>query len=286
MKLNDYMKQESKKLRLIGYAKDGDTVVVHRVDGYNVCGNFYVYTTKPNDYGEYSYKFAVNYPTCNYALDAYITHSMYAGDEIGITRCIKPANEITAADFIPWKECIPAKSYYPAGEENFFKWMDCVVENHGYMRNTEIRLATEILKVMRVEGHDSVEPYVQYKRVITEERERKDQERKERAARIEAEREAEAKAQREAKISEVCDALRKDGDCIRMDFSYVPDVAERYGVKIPLRVKGWIMNKLSAIKIQDGKMAGYSYHKTSKRDKGSDTVWGYMDALIQAVRGA
>ena len=59
-------------------------------------------------------------------------------------------------------------------------------------------------------------------------------------------------------------------------------IAEKYGVNLPLKLKGWINNALAEIQIKDGECVGV-YRYTNNGGK-STTVFGYINQIIAAVQ--
>lgn len=276
-KLKEYLSGEVTKLRVIDYAKDGNTVVVHHVKAYHLIGNYYVYTTKPDEYGDFAYVFVVNYPACNYAMNCRCMANSYSGDKEGTTL-------VHSDEIIPWEQVIPKASFYPAGEESFILWMDSRVTNKAFMGLAEIRMAEEILKVMKIAGHADAKSYHKYKAWLKQEQERKSRERWEAQEAHERELEEAARKEHEEALEALREALRKDGERIRADFTLLPEVAAGLGINIPIRTQGWIKKKLKAVTIQDGKMMTYYISKFNKRENGSQSFWAYMEQVLDALR--
>ena len=58
---------EARKIKLLQYAKDGNTVVTHHISAHPVVGNFYVYKTEPDEYG-YSIIYVIAAFQCGYGV--------------------------------------------------------------------------------------------------------------------------------------------------------------------------------------------------------------------------
>ena len=79
--------------------------------------------------------------------------------------------------------------------------------------------------------------------------------------------------------------LGVEGDAISRSYSIILYLMREYKIKVPLRTQGWINERLDHVVIsKEGTAASCRYHRTSKTQKGSTTVWDYLNKLIRAVR--
>ena len=56
----------------------------------------------------------------------------------------------------------------------------------------------------------------------------------------------------------------------------------RYGIDVPLRTQGWINGSLADVDIKDGYCGSVRFWR-SKRGRGSEAFYAYMNKLIQTV---
>ena len=62
------------------------------------------------------------------------------------------------------------------------------------------------------------------------------------------------------------------------------EIADKYEIDIPIRTRGWILNKLQRCTIyQNGKIS-YSYSKSSKNSKGSDKAFEVMFSILDVIK--
>lgn len=61
-------------------------------------------------------------------------------------------------------------------------------------------------------------------------------------------------------------------------------LAEKYGVYIPIKIKGWIRNNLISVTIRGGEVDGYTNRKSRTGSGRSNTFIKYMNEIIKAAR--
>lgn len=105
------------------------------------------------------------------------------------------------------------------------------------------------------------------KRIEREERHKKEQEEKE---------QAERKAIEEAENILVNGGTIKSGELI-------VKIADKYGIKIPIRTRGWILNSLAECTISENGGVSYRYWKT-KNATGSQKVYDVIFNIIKAIK--
>lgn len=120
--------------------------------------------------------------------------------------------------------------------------------------------------------------------------EAKRQQEKEREARmrqIQAE-EAAEREQAEKEKAEKRESTRKtllsDGENMPVDGAALCELAAEMGVSIPLRTKGFILQKLATISIANGQFKRYTFRAKKKGAQGSDACFKYIQALIDALK--
>lgn len=114
-----------------------------------------------------------------------------------------------------------------------------------------------------------------------------EQEREARMRQIQAE-EAAEREQAEKEKAEKRESTRKtllsDGENMPVDGAALCELAAEMGVSIPLRTKGFILQKLATISISDGQFKRYKFRAKKKGTQGSDACFKYIQALIDALK--
>ena len=113
------------------------------------------------------------------------------------------------------------------------------------------------------------------------------QEREEYIRQCQAE-EAAQREQAEKEKAEKRESTRKillsDGENMPVDGAALCELAAEMGVSIPLRTKGFILQKLAAISIANGQFKRYTFRAKKKGAQGSDACFKYIQALIDALK--
>ena len=78
--------------------------------------------------------------------------------------------------------------------------------------------------------------------------------------------------------------LLSDGENMPVDGAALCDLAAEMGVSIPLRTKGFILQKLATISIANGQFKRYTFRAKKKGAQGSDACFKYIQALIDALK--
>lgn len=79
--------------------------------------------------------------------------------------------------------------------------------------------------------------------------------------------------------------LTPEGEAFSRSYSIILYLMREYKIKVPLRTQGWINERLDQVTIsKEGRATSCRYNRTSKTQKGSATVWDYLNDLIRAVR--
>ena len=120
-----------------------------------------------------------------------------------------------------------------------------------------------------------------------EARRQQEQEREARMRQSQAE-EAAQREQAEKEKAEKRESTRKtllsDGENMPVDGAALCELAAEMGVSIPLRTKGFILQKLATISISDGQFKRYKFRAKKKGTQGSDACFKYIQALIDALK--
>lgn len=78
--------------------------------------------------------------------------------------------------------------------------------------------------------------------------------------------------------------LLSDGENMPVDGAALCELAAEMGVSIPLRTKGFILQKLATITIADGQFKRYTFRAKKQGAQGSDACFKYIQALIDALK--
>lgn len=120
-----------------------------------------------------------------------------------------------------------------------------------------------------------------------EARRQQEQEREARMRQSQAE-EAAQREQAEKEKAEKRESTRKtllsDGENMPVDGAALCELAAEMGVSIPLRTKGFILQKLATITIANGQFKHYKFRAKKKGAQGSDACFKYIQALIDALK--
>lgn len=114
-----------------------------------------------------------------------------------------------------------------------------------------------------------------------------EQEREEYIRQCQAE-EAAQREQAEKEKAEKRESTRKtllsEGENMPVDGAALCELAAEMGVSIPLRTKGFILQKLATITIADGQFKHYTFRAKKKGAQGSNACFKYIQALIDALK--
>lgn len=114
-----------------------------------------------------------------------------------------------------------------------------------------------------------------------------EQEREARMRQRQAE-EAAEREQAEKEKSEKRESTRKtllsNGKNMPVDGATLCELAAEMGIAIPLRTKGFILQKLATISIAGGQFKRYTFRAKKKGAQGSDACFKYIQALIDALK--
>ena len=120
-----------------------------------------------------------------------------------------------------------------------------------------------------------------------EARRQQEQEREEYIRQCQAE-EAAEREQAEKEKAEKRESTRKtllsDGENMPVDGAALCELAAEMGIAIPLRTKGFILQKLATISIANGQFKRYTFRAKKKGAQGSDACFKYIQALIDALK--
>lgn len=264
MKLIDYNNERSTK-RVIMYNHNQTKALYHNKQLMHIEGNLYI--------GEFEYD--CNGPYCDaFAIWPEIDVGIWLGSVSGKWEDetdVLSSMERTGYDTL----------------ENFKRMVNTKLENSQHFRFTEIEM-------MKLVDASMVDAMWESRKRFAENRKLKEEARRKEQAEKEAALLAERKKEAEEIINEALETLRHGGElanksvtiyrseCDYSTYSIVNYLLREYGVKAPIKTQGWINNSLVSITIQDGKCEHCRYYK-HKNGRGSTTVFGYINELIEAV---
>lgn len=113
-------------------------------------------------------------------------------------------------------------------------------------------------------------------------RERMDKEYEERnkEARAKLEEEERIKKQEHLRRIDEAEAIFRNGGTIK-DCALIVELADKHGIKIPIRTRGWMLNTLYDVTIGEGVSCRYI---KKKGGKGSQSVWDVLNGLKDAIK--
>ncbi len=265
---------EPVKVKVVTYAKDGNTVVIHHEKVHPVIPNAGIFKTKPDAYGQYSYMLVVYY-ACGYGMQL---GSLPRYDEDAETLRYRTSFSDEGV-LLSLEEAIRRICQPYATEETYLQYMDALAQNGKAVRAMNIRLAEEILRDAPDHGRERLQTYRDARQRYQDMLEKEEQRQKEERRLQEEEEQAAAAAQQKQQMEAMTEKLLQDGQNIPVDVDAVFLLANAHGVTIPINVKGWMRRSLAAITIKDGRITAWRYHKSS-----SHTFHKYMEQLIAALR--
>lgn len=257
------------KIRVLGYAKNGNDLVMHRKAAHRIGENAYIFKT--TDKNQQTYGTLCAMLPCGYAVEISkgITSSMFGYSVFRGTSGEKPAIEM----------CVESASHCKT-VESFLAYLNGIVKKNAYLNSLDLRVASDLLP----EASPQLAIYKAYRQEIIAirearalERERIEQEEEERKKKEEEERQS-------AKRMELCSRLAFANGEVDIDPRVLLDLSDRLGIPCPLRLRGWIIQRLSALVFQNGSIVSYRYHRTSKRQNGSNSFWAYIESLLSAIQ--
>ncbi len=262
------------KVKVVTYARDGNTVVIHHEKIHPVIPNVGIFQTTPDSYGYYSYALVIHYD-CGYGMR--LSSLPRQDEDAEILRYCADFSD--AGVLLPLEEVIRHICQPYATEEAYLQYMDALVQNGEAVRAMNIRLAEEILRAAPDHGHERLQTYRDAQQRYQDALEQAEQRRKEERRKREEQKKANAAARQKQQMEAMTEKLLQDGQNIPVDVDAVFLLAKAHGVTIPINVKGWMRRSLAAITIKDGRITAWRYHQSS-----SHTFHKYMEQLIAALR--
>lgn len=267
---------EPVKVKVVTYAKDGNTVVIHHERIHPIIPNVGIFKTKPDSYGQYSYVLVVHY-ACGYGIQ--IDGLSRYDEDAEVLRY--HANFDAEGELLPLKEVIRRICQPYATEEAYLQHLDTLAQSGKYLRAADIRLAEEILRTAPEHGLERLQIYRDAQQQYRSRMEQEEQSRKEERRLQEEQERAAAVARQKQQVKAMAKKLLRDGRDIPVDVDAIFLLANAYGVTIPINVKGWMRRSLRNITIKDGRITAWRHYNSPSR-----TAPQYLMRLIAALRHA
>lgn len=112
------------------------------------------------------------------------------------------------------------------------------------------------------------------------ERSRKEDEERAKEARAKLVEEERIKKQEHMKKLDEAEAIFRNGGTIK-DCALIVELADKHGIKIPIRTRGWMLDTLYDVTIGEGVSCRYL---KKKGGKGSQSIWDVLNGLRDTIR--
>lgn len=269
-------------VNVIGYKSDGNTVCIHRVKAHHVADNVYVYATKANEYGRFFWHF-VSLFACGYALKLdTLQDSEHAKERpdsnynrVTFHYCKDFADDGTDCSLLDYVRMHNAPF---ADDAAFLALVNAEMASGRHVSMAFVRMLAEMGNQAEL-----IARVMDYRQQREHARQQAQEAREQ--ARLEQEKQEEQQRQQEhARALAGCRAtLLSEGDRMPVDGALLCELAASLGVSVSLKLKGWVMNKLATVTIEDGRMVMYQYNRQKKTEKGSTAFWPFMHAVLEAL---
>ena len=258
------------KIRVLGYARNGNDLVTRRAAAHHVAGNAYLFTTT-NEYGE-------TFGT----LCAMLPSGQAVEIQKGIDLPTMDAEAVWcgADDRKPIIDaCLYLCRHY-VSESAILSHLDSLVETGAFLRSLDLRVASDFLpagdpRLLRYQAHR--EQMLAKQQEIAMERQRQAREEEERVRKAEKERQAAARAELRAKL------LAARGE-VPVDPRVLLDLSDRLGIPCPIRLRGWIIQRLVSLTFKEAGVVSCRFRRTSKKQNGSASFYLYIAALLNSLK--
>ena len=260
-----YMTGEFEKHRAITYNVAGNKAVYHHRMMRPMDGCIYVGEPEPDMYGSLYFTLYILYPGMDVAMYLDKTNHWRTDEEI--------------------MQRVQNERYDT--KENFADSMKKRIAAGEHIRFTEV----EFLKHIAPELVDGA---WESRKIYAERRAHKESERRAKREAEEAEFVEKENNRSWDVVNNAIGVMRKGGMLVNERVTFYKDwynsstysvinfLMDQYGIKLPIRTRGWINDSLKSVKIENGACVGYNYWK-SGRSKGSTAVWDYMKKLLDAI---
>ena len=260
--LNAHFSTPYEDIKIIRYAKDGNTVITKKVNAQNIGGNFYATAAESSEYCNYKTReIFVFYPSI--ALGLYL-------DRIDEERTVTLPDSVSTP-------------------ENLIAYMDDLATHEAHIQLTFVEIAKRIAPERIPDYMRSREIHRQRQQERTAKLEAERQE----AYRQEIER---TNAAAEKQEHDSIRIFRQGGEIENSTISFARmgedgypkesstcillHLLRKYGISVPLKTQGWINNSLYRVYIRDGRIASIS---RNRRSSISQTAIECLSTLCQII---
>lgn len=259
-------------VKVIAYKRDGNTVCIHRAKAHHVVDNIYVYASTPDKYGYFTWHF-VSLFACGYALELSCVpdNTRYKDEPTA------PCNE-TSFRGRPFVDFLRALNVSFVNDTAFIEDIEASMRAEAHVKLSYVRMLAEM-----GDQAELIARVMEYR----QQRERARQQAQEAREQVRIEQEKQEEQQRQQEhaqaLADCRAALLSDGECKPVNGAILCELAASLGISVSLKLKGWIMNKLATVTIENGRMVMYQYNRQKKYEKGSNAFWPFMQELLDAL---
>lgn len=164
--------------------------------------------------------------------------------------------------------------------DNFYKHLDRFIEHGGWLKNSDIQAWREY------KGDEAAVKYQNYHDMKAAEREKQGRKRQEENERKRQEEERRRREEYETEYKEFISKLKnavKDGGTVKNDSGMFVEACDRYGIKVPIRTRGWMLNYLVSVTFEENNAISCRYMRRTKNSKGSQTCFDVLADLKKRV---
>lgn len=263
--LNQRFETPYETIKIVRYAKDGNTVISKKVKAQNIGNNFYATEPREGGYGQWKLR------------DIYI---YYPSISLGLyVECADESRVLTLPDDISTTEGLVAHMEELVKREahirlSLIEVAKCIAPErvHIYIsaRENRIRRLQEESEKRRAEQQESYRKDIEETNAATADQEREC---------IRA-----FKENGEIRNKTITTAQAdKDGYPVKSSTCILLYLLRKYDIHVPLKTQGWINNSLHSVKISDGSVFRIVYNKKSVV---SNRAIECINALSDAIRNA
>lgn len=160
------------------------------------------------------------------------------------------------------------------GRSGFLSYCATLSARGWFIKNPELMALDMIGEV------ELVKKYRIEKAAIIEKKEQEDRERREQYRKEQEEKQRRIEEEKRIELKAAAEKIR-NRQTTDNDNGIILELMRQYGVKIPLRTQGWILDSLASVKF-DGDKISYSYYR-KRNGKGSQKVFDCIRDLVKAI---
>ena len=160
------------------------------------------------------------------------------------------------------------------GRSGFLSYCATLSARGWFIKNPELMALDMIGEV------ELVKKYRIEKAAIIEKKEQEDRERREQYRKEQEEKQRHIEEEKRIELKAAAEKIR-NRQTTDNDNGIILELMRQYGVKVPLRTQGWILDSLASVKF-DGDKISYSYYR-KRNGKGSQKVFDCIRDLVKAI---